>query len=49
MSSKKDVVSLSIDHDILNKLRVMAKEERRSLSNFVETVLIKLVEDKAEQ
>ena len=38
----KKRVSLSIDSDVLEKAKAQAKEENRSLSNFIQSLLMKL-------
>jgi len=38
----KKRVSLSIDSDVLEKAKTQAKKENRSLSNFIQSLLMKL-------
>lgn len=46
MSENKDVikkrVSLSIDSDVLDKAKKEAKKENRSLSNYIQSLLMKI-------
>lgn len=49
MAGNKDVVTLSIDRELLKKLKEKAKEERRSLSNYTELILDKVINGEAER
>lgn len=49
MARKKAVVSLSIDPKLLKKLKEKAKEERRTLSNYTEMILDKVINGEAER
>jgi len=46
MGIEKKVYSVRLDEDLLKELKIVAKEENRSLSNLVETVLKKFVDSK---
>ena len=46
MGIEKRACSFRLDGDIIEQLEVYAKQENRSLSNFVETVLINHLEQK---
>lgn len=35
----KEKIAISIDKDVLDRIRKMAEKENRTLSNFIETVL----------
>lgn len=39
--TKKGVASIRIDLDLLNAAKEAAREENRSLSNYIETILIR--------
>lgn len=41
----KQIISLSIDEDLMTVLRSMAAQEGRSVSNFVEYLLKKVLAD----
>ena len=49
MGIEKKVYSVRLDEELLNELRIIAKEENRSLSNLVETVLKKYLHSKKPQ
>lgn len=42
----KKVLQASIDEELLAKLKVIADDENRTLSNLVETLLYKAISDK---
>jgi len=46
MGIEKKVYSVRLDEELLTELKVISKEENRSLSNLVETVLKKYVHSK---
>ena len=41
----KDVTTIRIDSDVMDRVKEAAKKENRPISNFIETVLIKYLED----
>ena len=41
----KEATSLKIDKEVLEKVKIQAKKENRPMSNFIETVLIKYLEE----
>jgi predicted transcriptional regulator len=45
----KMMISFKIDADLKAKLEKLAKEENRSLSNLIETVLLKYVQKEARE
>ena len=45
MKPLKDKISITIDNDILTKLRDMAEEDDRSLSQYINLVLKKHLEE----
>ena len=49
MGIEKKVYSVRLDEEILSELRTIAKDENRTLSNLVETVLKKYVSSKNQQ
>jgi len=46
MGIEKKVYSVRLDEDLLSALKTISKEENRSLSNLVETVLKRYVNSK---
>jgi len=41
----KDVTTIRIDSNVMNRIKEVAKKENRPISNFIETVLIKYLEE----
>lgn len=41
----KEATSLKIDKEVLDRVRIRAKKENRPMSNFIETVLIKYLNE----
>ena len=48
MGIEKKVYSVRLDEELLAELKAISKEENRSLSNLVETVLKKYVDSRRE-
>ena len=48
MGIEKKVYSVRLDEELLDKMKIIAKEQNRSLSNLVETVLKKCVQSENE-
>ena len=46
MGIEKKVYSVRLDEELLTELKMISKEENRSLSNLVETVLKKYVQSR---
>ena len=46
MGIEKKVYSVRLDEELLTELKAISKEENRSLSNLVETILKKYVNSK---
>jgi len=46
MGIEKKVYSVRLDEELLNELKTIAKDENRTLSNLVETVLKKYINSK---
>jgi len=38
--------SIYLSNDLLKKIKILAKKEKRSLSNFIETYLDKIIKNK---
>jgi len=45
----KVATSIKIEEDVLEKIKKEAKGENRPISNFIETVLIKYLEEKQKE
>ncbi len=45
----KEATSLKLDKEVLEKIRAQAKKENRPTSNFIETVLIKYLDEIKDQ
>jgi len=45
----KDVTTIRIDTKIMDRVKEEAKKENRPISNFIETVLIKYLEEQKEK
>ena len=45
MKPLKDKISITIDNDLLEKLRAMAEKDDRSLSSFINLILRKYLEE----
>jgi len=48
MGIEKKVLSLRVDEELIEKLKRVAEKENRSLSNCVETILKKYLEESTE-
>ena len=46
---KRTVITLSIDPEVLNKIRELAAEDNRSISNYVEQILKEAVNKETER
>jgi len=49
MRIEKKVLSIRLDEEFINELKIIAKSENRPLSNLIETVLKKYVNSKENQ
>ena len=49
MKSLKKTVSLSLDHDVVEGIKVLAEESDRSFSQYVNMVLKRILKNKAER
>ena len=49
MGIDKKVLSIRLDEEIINELKIVAKNENRPLSNLIETILKKYVNLKGNQ
>ena len=45
MRPLKEKISLTIDHDLLEKLKVLAEKDDRSLSQYINIILRKSIEE----
>lgn len=45
----KEVTSIRIDEDVMEKVKAAAKSQNRPISNFIETILIKYFEDEEKE
>lgn len=45
----KTIKAITVDDEIWNSAKAQAKKENRGMSNFIETVLIKYLEEVKEQ
>ena len=45
MGIEKKVFSLRLDEELIEKIKVLAEKENRTVSNYVETVLKKCVQE----
>jgi len=45
----KEATSLKIDKDVFERVKTQAKKENRTMANFIETVLIKYLEEQEEK
>jgi len=45
MGIEKKVLSVRLDEEFIDKLKILAKQENRTLSNFIDTVLKKYVSE----
>ena len=45
----KEATSLKIEKEVLERIKIQAKKENRPISNFIETVLIKYLEEQEEK
>lgn len=45
MRPLKEKISITIDHDLLEKLKVLAEKDDRSLSQYINIILRKSVEE----
>lgn len=43
----RKTITITIEEDFLAQLKAAAARENRSLSNFIETVLVRLIEEQA--
>jgi len=41
----KEATSLKLDKEVFEKAKIQAKKENRTMANFIETLLIKYLED----
>lgn len=46
MRPLKEKISITIDHDLLEQLRTLAEKDERSLSQYINMILRKSVEEK---
>jgi predicted transcriptional regulator len=46
MKPLKEKISITIDSDLLEKLKLLAEEDDRSLSQYINLVLKKFIENK---
>ena len=44
----KEATSLKLDKDVFERVKSQAKKENRTMANFIETVLIKYLEEREE-
>ena len=49
MGIEKKVLSLRLDDELIEKLKLLAEKENRSLSNFIETILKKYIKESAQK
>jgi len=49
MGIEKKVLSIRLDEEFINELKIIAKSENRPLSNFIETVIKKYVSSRENQ
>ena len=49
MGIEKKVLSIRLDEEFINELKIIAKNENRPLSNLIETVLKRYVSSKESQ
>ena len=49
MKTLKKTVSLSLDHDVVEGIKVLAEESDRSFSQYVNMVLKRILKNKAER
>ena len=49
MGIEKRVLSVRLDQELINKLKLIAKDENRPLSNLVETILKQYVKKNSEK
>lgn len=45
MRPLKEKISITIDHDLLEKLKVLAEKDDRSLSQYINIILRKSIEE----
>lgn len=43
----RKTITITIEEDFFSQLKAAAARENRSLSNFIETVLVRLIEEQA--
>ena len=46
MGIEKQVLSMRLDEELIEKLRKLAESENRTLSNYIETLLKKHIDEK---
>ena len=49
MGIEKKVLSLRLDNEVIEELKLLSIKENRSLSNFIETILKKYIQESAEK
>ena len=49
MGIEKKVYSFRFDEDMVDRLRIYAKEENRTLSNMIETILLQYLSNRDEE
>ena len=49
MGVEKKVYSFRLEEDLVEQLRVYAKEENRNLSNMIETILLQYVSNRVDE
>lgn len=49
MGVEKKVYSFRLEEDLVEQLRVYAKEENRNLSNMIETILLQYVSNRVDK
>ena len=49
MGIEKKVYSFRLEEDLVEQLRVYAKEENRNLSNMIETILLQYVSNRVDK
>ena len=47
MGIEKKVLSIRVDQELIDKLKIIAKGDNRPLSNLIETILKQYVSDKS--
>lgn len=44
----KEATSLKLDKEVFERVKIQSKKENRTMANFIETVLIKYLEEQEE-